>query len=611
MREQKHSHKRWFMITSWPARLHSLYEKPLPSSRTGSLYNAFSYPTKISPEAIAVFIATHTKPGAVVLDAFGGSGTTGLATLLCNSPTDAMKQMAAELGIEPEWGPREAHLFEIGALGSFVAQTLCNPPDPETFAKAAAKLFAQAQAQVGWIYEAKSPEGTYGFLRHAIWSDVLACPHCHIEIPYWDAAVRHNPLQMANSFACPSCRKQSAVEDCARAVETVEDDLTGKQVERKKRVLSRVYGQSGTVKWQRSPTDDDRALFSRVEMTPLPTSAPNQKIVWGDLHRSGYHKGITHLHHFYTRRNFLAMATLWELACSFPENVRDALRMLVLSYNSTHSTLMTRVVVKKGQSDFVLTGAQSGVLYVSGLPVEKNIFQGIARKARAFKQAFALVHGSAGKVTVHNASSENIGLPDGSIDYVFTDPPFGDYIPYAEINQINELWLGSTTDRSKEIIVSNAQSKSVGDYGRMMGCVFEEISRVLKPEGLATVVFHSAKSDIWRVLAQAYSGAGLTVRATSVLDKLQASFKQVVSEVSVKGDPMLLLTKGQSPEALDDTESVVHEILARAPLASEAEKDPQRLYARFVSRCLELGMEVPMGAKEFYGRARKALEAAP
>lgn len=58
------------------ANIAELYSTPLPSTRTGPLYNAFSYPTKISPEVIAVFIAAHTKPGATVLDAFAGSGTT-------------------------------------------------------------------------------------------------------------------------------------------------------------------------------------------------------------------------------------------------------------------------------------------------------------------------------------------------------------------------------------------------------------------------------------------------------------------------------------------------------------------------------------------------------
>lgn len=44
-----------------------LYNTPLPSSRSGALYNAFSYPTKISPEAIGMFIACHTNVGDTVI----------------------------------------------------------------------------------------------------------------------------------------------------------------------------------------------------------------------------------------------------------------------------------------------------------------------------------------------------------------------------------------------------------------------------------------------------------------------------------------------------------------------------------------------------------------
>ena len=62
-----------------------------------------------------------------------------------------------------------------------------------------------------------------------------------------------------------------------------------------------------------------------------------------------------------------------------------------------------------------------------------------------------------------NGSSTSLHLEDGSVQYVFTDPPFGDYIPYAEINQLNEVWLGQLTDRDAEIIVSNAGGKDVSD----------------------------------------------------------------------------------------------------------------------------------------------------
>ena len=61
-----------------------LYQRPFPARRSGALYAAFPYPTKISPEAIALFIAAHTEPGESVFDGFAGSGTTGHAVLALN-----------------------------------------------------------------------------------------------------------------------------------------------------------------------------------------------------------------------------------------------------------------------------------------------------------------------------------------------------------------------------------------------------------------------------------------------------------------------------------------------------------------------------------------------
>lgn len=584
------------------ANIAELYRTPLPSTRTGPLYNAFSYPTKISPEVIAVFIAAHTKPGATVLDAFAGSGTTGLATLLCDRPTDEMLRMANALGIKPKWGPRTAHLFEIGTLGSFVSETLCRPPEPETFAAAVNELCRRAEEKLSWLYEAKDANGSPGTLRHVIWSEVLICPYCENEVSLWDASVKTEPLSMSDEFRCKSCRKQVAIGTCERALESSVDAFGHKQLT-KKRVIARVHGRNGSTKWQRAPTPEDHEVLARITKTRPPKSAPNADIVWGELRRTGYHVGIEKLHHFYTKRNFIAMATLLDLAAEFPEDVRDALRLLVLSYNSSHSTLMTRVVLKKGQSDFVLTGAQSGVLYISGLPVEKNILEGVRRKSKAFIDSFHMLHGSRSTVVVHNGTSECMPLDPHSVDYVFTDPPFGAYIPYAELNQINEHWLGKTTDREREVIVSPSQSKGVSEYGAMMASVFNELSRVLKPEGLATVVFHSAHSEVWRALTQAYANAGFTVEATSILDKIQASFKQVVSTVSVKGDPLLLLSKRRPDRAVSSTSSkIAAEVIQKA--ANGSLSDPQLLYSQFVGKCLQLGCDVDMDAKAFYALVR-------
>lgn len=586
----------------------ALYDSPLASERTGALYNAFSYPTKISPEAIAVFIGTHTAPGAVVLDTFAGSGTTGLAALLCDRPTPSMLSLAKKMGVTPNWGPRTAHLCEIGTLGAFISETLCSPPDPMQFAAAVRMLREKAEQKLDWIYEACDIDGHRGRIRHIIWSEVIICPRCQHPKEFWDAAVSIRPLAIRDSFTCEACGATSRTDQCKRAVETVPDDFGGR-ITRRKRVPVRICGATGSKKWSRAPELSDLTLIKRIAKAPLPSSAPDALLKWGDLHRAGYHTGIEKLHHFYTRRNFMAISTLWELVEECDAACRSALRLLILSYNSTHSTLMTRVVVKKGQPDFVLTGSQSGVLYVSGLPVEKNVIEGIARKAKSFIGAFSLVQGSRSKVFVHNTSSEKLPLRAASVDYVFTDPPFGGYIPYAEANQVNELWLDRTTNRAAEIIVSPAQGKTVDRYARMMGSVFCEISRVLKPDALATVVFHSAHAEVWKALTSAYAGAGLSVRATSVLDKIQASFKQVVSEVAVKGDPLLLLSKkaarrGRSAEATQ----IADEVIARAYLLEPSERDPQRLYSRFVGACLAQGVEVALDAREFYQRANRKTE---
>ena len=62
------------------------------------------------------------------------------------------------------------------------------------------------------------------------------------------------------------------------------------------------------------------------------------------------------------------MNTLWEMTNDYEDKIGDALRLMLLSYNASHCTMMTRVVAKKNSKDFVLTGAQSGVLYISKLP---------------------------------------------------------------------------------------------------------------------------------------------------------------------------------------------------------------------------------------------------
>lgn len=590
----------------------ALYDMPLPSTRSGPLYGAFSYPTKISPETIALFIATHTNPGDTIFDGFAGSGTTGIAALLCEDPPEMLRREAARLGLEAKWGIRNALLYEIGVVGSLVARTLTNPPSPESFRRAAVDILSETARQYGWMYGAEDADGNTGNIRYTVWSDIVKCPACGSEVPLWDSCVGTRPARISPIFTCTTCGHQRSVDDVERLTSVIRDDVLGIDLVSRMRRPVRVYGTTGRRTWSRPVTEHDMAVLERAESQPIPESVPRVPVPWGDLYRRGYHTGITHVHHFYTRRNLIAFGRLWERAANYDRPLRQALRFWLLSYNASHATMMTRVVAKSRQSELVVTGAQPGVLYISGLPVEKNVFDGLRRKIDTIYRAFGAVHGRRGAVKVYQQSSCRVDLPDASVDYVFTDPPFGGNIPYAEVNFINEAWLGRYTDRTDEIIVSGHQNKTPADYQNLLAQALTEASRILKPGGKATVVFHSASAKIWNALQNAYTNAGFGVEHAGILDKTQSSFKQVTASGAVKGDPIFLLAKrpcDRAESGVDwDAASVIWK--AAAQKQDPEERTARRLYSRVVAHHMVNHQQVPGDARDFYRwhAERQALE---
>lgn len=577
--------------------LYKLYEKEIPATRTGLFYNLFSYPTKISPEVIAVYIATHTHAKDVILDAFGGSGTVAIAARLCEQPNEKMFELVKQLDVKPEWGPRKVIVYEIGQYGYFATDTMMNAPDADEFCRSAKEMLKKAEIELNKFYRITDDEGREGTIRHIIWSDVVICPFCQKSISYYDVAVKYSPFSIKKEGKCPCCGEKIDLDKCERVTVKEYDELLGKFIIAKKRVPQKIYGITGKRKWSRMAAEEDLQLYQAL---PFTNDREPEEIRWGDLYRAGYHQGITHLHHFYTKRNYSVMSTLWKYTEQYDEKIKNALQLMLLSYNASHSTLMTRVVAKKNSRDFVLTGAQSGVLYISGLPVEKNILIGIGRKIEKFAEAFKILNGCKGEAEIWNASSTDMKqLEDESVDYIFTDPPFGDYIPYAEVNQINELWLGKITDRSKEVIISNIQKKGICEYKQMLSMVFQEMNRVLKKEGKATVVFHSSRADVWNAMCEAMEQADMCVEKASILDKLQGSFKQVAEGISVKGDPIMLLKKGVGKSG----GKISFEKIAEKHM-SMGDCNDKHIYSDYIASCLANKSSVELDAKDAYRLVR-------
>jgi len=590
----------------------ALYEQPTLSTRSGPLFNAFPYPTKISPEAVALFIASHTNPGDRVFDGFAGSGTTGIAAILCGKPTETMKHEAERLGLSVKWGDRKATIYEIGVLGSLVSRVLCSPPDPNEFYEAAQLLLETIRIKYLSYYQAQDPFGGIGRIRYIVWSEVLRCPSCKSHTTFWDACVSRRPAKISAIFECPTCNEKTDASRVSRVRETVRDDILNNMRKTRRRVPIWIYGETNGHTWSRAINATDLRVIANIENQPPEKTIPKKKFPWGDLFRAGYHDGITHLHHFYTRRNLSVFAALWNEVNNYPEHLRDALKLWLLSYNASHSTIMTRVVAKKKQNDLVVTSAQPGVLYVSSLPVEKNIFSGIERKLQTITNAFRLTYGNHDLVDVRNKSSLSVDLPDCSVDYIFMDPPFGGNIPYSEINSINEAWLGLMTSQKEEAIISRHQGKTVNNYQQMLTQAFREAHRILRPDACATVCFHSTTAQVWNALSNACKEAGFSVSNTSILNKTQSSFKQVNSPGAVKGDPLILLNKYRSLETHKGKEitTVISDLITQARNKIDpVENSPQRLYSRFISHYLTTDQQIPINASDFFQQLKQRQEA--
>jgi putative DNA methylase len=105
-------------------------------------------------------------------------------------------------------------------------------------------------------------------------------------------------------------------------------------------------------------------------------------------------------------------------------------------------------------------------------------------------------------------SSHLPAVPDKSVDFVMTDPPYFDNIHYSELSNFFYVWLSMLnkqhpyfrTDHvptEKEAIVNEGMDKGEEDYQHLLASVFRECQRVLKDEGRLIFTFHHTKWRAW------------------------------------------------------------------------------------------------------------------
>jgi DNA modification methylase len=483
-------------------------------SKGSIFYRTHSYHTKVPPEGIVPMIEHYTDPGDTVLDPFCGSGMTGVAAML-----------SGRRGVLSDLSPAAVHI----ARGNIAA------PDPISVASAADQLLHELEALEWELYGTVCAQCSGAArIEYTVWSDTIACPACdHIAL-YWDAA-RLGDGTLSKTLTCLNCAHQFRKAD--GAIGTAQP------------VLVSVACKSCGVREQRSLSSDELLAATRArrsEITDWYPTAPLES--WREMWRGQHRKmGIESAADFFTDRNLMALAAVW--AAAGRSNDRQILRFAV-------TAIVNRASKRYQWNPKRPTNVLSGTLYIASLTYEFNVFSLLRRKLAAVRQLAVAQASTSGSSSVVQRSATNLkAVSDSSIDYVFTDPPFGANIYYSDASFLWEAWLDDFTLTSEEAIVSTSLSsehggKSLSDYEGLMTESFVEIQRVLKPEAWTSVMFHNSDDAVWSSLERSLESAGLVLESAIAFDKGQPSFKgvkQITNQERVSSfDLVLHLRSGKS-----------------------------------------------------------------
>ncbi|MHB9129933.1 MAG: DNA methyltransferase [Armatimonadota bacterium] len=619
------------------------FASDVSEGKNDPIYNAHSYHTKVPHKAIMRYILHYTNPGDVVYDGFCGTGMAGVAAQMCGN-----RQQVESLGYRiqsdgtildengkafSKIGTRNAILNDLSPAATFIAYNYNSSVDSLSFKRDAKRILAQVEIECGWMYftlhepfedeisciatairssnsssdikDIYTNHPKIGRVNYTIWSDVFICPNCGEDIIFWNVAVNIDEGTVAETFRCQHCGAETSKRNCDRAFITVFDDAIQQTVRHGKQVPVLISYKVGKKRYEKKPDAADLALISFIDSNKVPYWYPTELILgkgekWGDTWRAGYCEGITRAHDFYTSRTLHILSAFASRAGFGP------LRWLLTAV-AEGSSKMNR------ERPGGLPSKLSGTIYFSSLFREISAIDFLMRKVdkhpcfNGFNNAYVSV-----------ASASELLFSESSVDYIFTDPPFGQNLQYSELNFLWESWLRVRTQNHDEAVISSSQNKKLAEYQQIMTRCFQQYYRALKPGRWMTVEFHNSANTVWNAIQEALERAGFVVADVRVIDKQQGSFNQVSTASATKVDLIISCYKPRSEFekrfelAKGQIEGVVEflrqhlAMLPVAPITNDskievvAERTRYLLFDRMVSYHLQHGARIPISAAEFY-----------
>ena len=573
-------------------------------SRKNKIYNAHAYHTKIPPQAILKYIEHYTEPGDLVFDGFCGSGMTGVAAAMAS---------------------RRAVLLDLSPIATLIAYNY-NTNFEENYGEIAAEMLLEVEKECEWMYET-TPAATIcdnstssevnqkAIINYVVWSDVFLCPHCAQEYTFWDVAVDQWTGKIISAYKCPSCGKDLTKKESTLVFEDIFDsalNTTIKVIKEKPVLINYLYQNQ---QYEKAPDARDLGVLEQIASKEIPYWYPSDEFPAGDKTGELISREITHVHLTYEKR------ALWVISAFFDQiskigdvSLRNHLLMI---FSGSILGLSKRQRYHHHPDEH---NPDKRVFNFPNMIMTQNLYIGSLRREYCayswFKGkldnilAFVNVkpHYEQENCVISTQSMTDVRqIPENTIDYIFTDPPFGFSLMYSELSFIWEAWLKAFTNTAEEAIMNKTQKKQLSEYDKLMYKCFKEMYRILKPNHWLTVMFKNTKASIWNAIQQGISRAGFLVAQVAVFDKVQKTYNQTVAPATGRENIIINAYKPHQEfsirflkQAGENMElDFVTQHLERLPIIENIERTHAMLYSRLLAEYLQKGFKVQYSAPQF------------
>ena len=250
------------------------------------------------------------------------------------------------------------------------------------------------------------------------------------------------------------------------------------------------------------------------------------------------YKGITKVSDMYTKRNLYSLALLYNGIQKIDEKYRD---LIFIAFSNTvlHSSkLKSENVRPLGVNNY----------WIPDDYIEENVWFRFEERfynvLESKKILFDKVDDKStfGKYLIKQKSALKMDEKD-KVDYIFTDPPYGDAIQYSELSYIWNAWFNKEYDIKEEIIINPVQNKNAEEFDLLLFKSIDNIYDSLKQNKFFTLCFQNKNFEIWEDIINYCKNKGLVLENIGIYDTFGSSYNKNWAKFSPKADIYVTFSK--------------------------------------------------------------------